>query len=83
MNCGTRSAPHHAESRLVARVSLNDTLVEVAPHTTLQDALPQWNPDGSKCVIAINREFVPRTDYAQIILQDGDEIDLVKPVWGG
>ena len=65
------------------KVSLNDTLVNVAPQATLQDLMPQWNPDGGKCVVAVNREFVPRASYAQIILHDGDEIDLVKPVWGG
>ena len=74
------------------RVSLNDELVEVPPNTTLADALPLWAEHGAadaqpaprgRFVIAINREFVPRSDYASVILEDGDEIDLVRPVWGG
>ena len=67
------------------RVSLNDAVVELAPKTSLQDALPQWqaNQPGVRFVVAVNREVVPRSEYAAVILQDGDEIDLVRPVWGG
>jgi sulfur carrier protein len=70
------------------KVSLNDELVEVPPNTSLGEALPAWTgADGAapavRYVVAVNREFVPRSDYTNVILQDGDEIDLVRPVWGG
>ena len=75
------------------KVSLNDMPVDLAPNTSLADALPQWIETegirtegietGSRFVIAVNKEFVPRSAYAAVVLQDGDEIDLVRPVWGG
>ena len=76
------------------KVSLNDEWVEVAPDTSLQAALPLWHgmdsgaaPQGAplpkRYVIAVNQEFVPRAEYASVILKDGDQIDLVRPVWGG
>jgi sulfur carrier protein len=32
---------------------------------------------------AVNLEFVPRGQYAQRILSDGDRIELIAPVTGG
>ena len=32
---------------------------------------------------AVNLEFVPRTLYAQRLLQDGDLIELIAPITGG
>jgi sulfur carrier protein len=32
---------------------------------------------------AVNLEFVPRTLYAQRLLQDGDQIELIAPITGG
>ena len=70
------------------KVSLNDMAVDIAPNTSLADALKQMTgregiETGARFVIAVNKEFVPRSDYAVVVLQDGDEIDLVRPVWGG
>ena len=67
------------------KVSFNDEIVELAPNTSLAEALPAWTAGGRgrRFVVAVNKEFVPRSDYARVILADGDEIDLVRPVWGG
>jgi sulfur carrier protein len=32
---------------------------------------------------AVNLEFVPRGQYAQRLLQDGDQIELIAPITGG
>lgn len=67
----------------MTRVIVNDEPVELHPQTTLQDALPRWHRDGGRFVVAVNCEFVPRARYGDVVLQDGDQIDLVKPIWGG
>lgn len=33
--------------------------------------------------VAINLQFVPNSQYAQTSLQDGDKIDIIRPVTGG
>lgn len=33
--------------------------------------------------VALNGEFVPRTQYAEVILNEGDALDIVTPVGGG
>lgn len=35
------------------------------------------------CAVAVNRRFVPRERYQQIILEEGDAVDLVLPMQGG
>ena len=65
------------------KVSLNDSIVEVPVNTSLKDALPGWNKGQIRFVVAVNREFVRKENYADGILQDGDEVDLVRPVSGG
>ena len=32
---------------------------------------------------AVNLQFVPRARYAETVLQDGDQLELISPVTGG
>lgn len=32
---------------------------------------------------AVNTQFVPKTQYAQRALQDGDRVEIISPVTGG
>lgn len=50
---------------------------------TLQELIDETNPQGGPVAVAINGEFVPRTDYDTVQLQHGDAIDIVSPVGGG
>lgn len=33
--------------------------------------------------VAVNGDFVPRTQYSEVTIQPGDELDIVSPVGGG
>ncbi len=50
---------------------------------SLQQALEHWQEDSGRFAIAVNGEFVPRSQYDTFQLNDRDQIDLVKPVGGG
>ncbi|MYM61779.1 sulfur carrier protein ThiS [Pseudomaricurvus sp. HS19] len=65
------------------RVLVNDEARELPPHTTLQQALEQWQVEGERIACAINGEFTPRSRYEETLLCEGDRIDLVKPIGGG
>ena len=65
------------------RVSVNNEVRELSPHTTLQQALALWQVEGERIACAINGEFTPRSRYNETLLCDGDRIDLVKPIGGG
>lgn len=48
----------------------------------LEQALQRWRATGPVAV-AINGTFIPRSQYPQIRLRDGDAIELLSPVAGG
>lgn len=64
------------------KISLNDEWIEV-DQTRLSDAMLAWNYHSKKCAVAVNGEFVPRSDYQDIVLKEGDTVDVVAPVGGG
>ncbi|WP_347332310.1 sulfur carrier protein ThiS [Marinimicrobium locisalis] len=64
-------------------VSLNNEPAELSDKTLLSEALKQWEYGDQKLAVAINGEFVPRSRYGDITLQEGDHLDIVKPVGGG
>ena len=64
-------------------ISLNNETKKIASNTLLSDALVQWGFGDIKIAVAINGEFVPRSTYANRLLQNGDLVDIVKPVGGG
>ena len=65
------------------KVSLNNETAEIAAGTSLSEAIEQWQLGGKKIAVAVNGEFVPRSDYPLTQLAPGDQIDIVKPVGGG
>ena len=63
-------------------ISINGQLIELANERSLRHYLPP-NETGKPFAVAVNGEFVARADYTRIMLEDGDEIDIVQPVGGG
>lgn len=64
------------------RVSLNGEWKEIEV-AQLSDALALWDYQNGKYAVAVNGEFVPRSQYSTLELQDGDTVDVVAPVGGG
>mgnify|MGYP003585109841 CR=1 FL=1 len=50
---------------------------------SLADAIQHWGYTGAPIAVAHNDEFVPRSRYAAIPLQDGDRLEIVAPMQGG
>ena len=66
-------------------ISINDETRQFPQPVSLDDLLQDYrarHPDLA-FAIAVNGEFVPRTQYAQVQLQHGDTLDIVNPVGGG
>lgn len=64
-------------------VSLNNERVELPADTPLNEALQQWQYADQPVAVAINSEFIPRGRYPQVVLQNNDQVDVVRPVGGG
>lgn len=64
-------------------VSVNNEAKTLSEQTSLSEAIAQWGYGDSKIAVAINGEFIPRSTYADCVIQPNDLIDIVRPVGGG
>ena len=64
-------------------LSLNNKLTVLPRTMSLQDALEHLELIDKRSAAAVNGEFVPRSEYSQYVLNEGDTVDIVKPVGGG
>ena len=63
-------------------VLINDQPHALPPDARLADALLLVNATPPFAA-AVNREFVPRSQYASRALQPDDRIEVIRPVTGG
>jgi sulfur carrier protein len=63
-------------------IFINGQKIGLLENKELMKYLPAVEPD-KPFAVAINGNFIPRSDYSTIQLKDGDEIDVVSPVGGG
>lgn len=63
-------------------LSINDQPHTLPPGARLSDALALVDAKPPFAV-AVNRQFVPRSNYAGHLLQADDRIEVIRPVTGG
>ena len=64
-------------------INLNGKKVKVAKNVILYDFLEEKFSSRKCFAIALNREFIPKTRYKEIVINYGDEIEIVSPHPGG
>lgn len=64
-------------------ITINGTKKTFDAPLNLYDCLAQEGYVEMLIAVARNRNFVPKGDYTQIFLDDGDEIEIVAPMQGG
>ena len=67
---------------MTSQVLINDQAIFLQAGQTLQTLLDQFGAQPPY-VVALNQTFVPRSHYAQQTLQNGDRIEVLKPIQGG
>ncbi len=63
-------------------VTINGESVPAAGRTLL-DCLCERGYDPGRVAVERNEEIVPRAEYGQAVLQDGDVLEVVQFVGGG
>lgn len=56
---------------------------EVPDDSTLMQALDQLGFGKGSFAVAVNLNFISRSDYGKTILKSGDELEVVTPRQGG
>ncbi len=64
------------------QVLINQQPHQLPEHATLADAVQTIAASGPFAA-AVNLQFVPRAQYAQTALAEGDQIEIIAPVTGG
>lgn len=64
------------------KVIINKLDHELPSGATLADAIATMEAKPPFAA-AVNTQFVPKTQYAQQLLKDGDRVEIISPVTGG
>ena len=64
-------------------IFVNKQINSFEENTTLLQLIEKINFTHECYAIALNKNFIPRSQYAQTILQEKDSIDIVTPMQGG
>jgi len=64
------------------KVIINKQEHELPAGATLADAVSAVEA-RPPFAAAVNTQFVPKTQYAQHALKDGDRVEIISPVTGG
>ncbi|HRC73682.1 MAG TPA: sulfur carrier protein ThiS [Candidatus Competibacter sp.] len=64
-------------------IEVNGEKKELANPRSLAEAIEILGYEGARIAVACNEEFVPRSRYASLQLQNGDRLEIVSPMQGG
>ncbi|CAI1231007.1 Thiamine biosynthesis protein ThiS [Serratia quinivorans] len=65
------------------KIRLNDQPLELAQPLSVSTLLEQLERHQPGTALAINQIIIPRTDWANHLVQDGDDILLFQAIAGG
>ena len=65
------------------QIVINGKAQEVTQGTTLARLIEQRGLEGKRVAIELNREVVPRSQYVDSRLCDGDRVEIVAAIGGG
>lgn len=68
------------------KIHTNNETIEIQDRLSLRDFLNRQLASSALTepfAVALNGEFVSRSQYEQTVLAEGDKIDIVAPVGGG
>lgn len=65
------------------RVLVNGEAMEVPEGVSVDGLLEHLKVKREYTAVALNREIMPKAQYADTHLKDGDKVEIVRPMGGG
>ncbi len=65
------------------KIQLNGEPRELPEGFTAQQLVSDMGLSGRRLAMEVNREIVPRSEYAAHVLHDGDQVEIVHAIGGG
>lgn len=66
-----------------AKIQVNGEPRDVPRGCTVSELLGLLDLTGRRVAVALNREVVPRSTYADVAIEAGDRIEILEAVGGG
>lgn len=67
----------------MASIEVNGRPKDIADGRTVAGLLDDLDLDGRLVVVELNRQIVRRTEIDDVVLHDGDRVEIVQFVGGG
>lgn len=64
-------------------IVLNGEKKEIPEKSTVQTLIERFELQGKGVAVAVNMTFVPVAEYGKRVLKEGDEVEVLAPVYGG
>ena len=68
---------------MAIRVTINGRDLELPRSIILQAYLEEKGLADRRLAVAHNADVVPRDEYSNVVIEDGDTLEIVRPVGGG
>ena len=65
------------------KIQLNGEERQIPDNSTAQDLVELLALTGKRLAMEVNRDIVPRSQYAEHKLQEGDQVEIVHAIGGG
>ncbi len=65
------------------RLTVNGEMREAPDSATIADLLASLEIEGARVAVERNREIAPKSLSSQIVLAEGDQLEIVQFVGGG
>ena len=66
-----------------ATITVNGKPMQIEPGLTVDGLLTLLNVKREYTAVAINRDVMPKREYATVKLSEGDRVEIVRPMGGG
>ncbi len=65
------------------RIVVNGETKEIPEGSTVKTLIERFDLQGKGVAVAVNMTFVPLDEYETYRLKEGDEVEVLAPVYGG
>ncbi len=65
------------------KIILNGEPHDIEPDVTVSQLIEQLGLAGKRLAVEVDREIIPRTDYAETRLGEGARLEIVHAIGGG
>lgn len=66
-----------------SEITVNGEKRPVPAGQTLADLVRELDLEGRRVAVEVNEEIVPRSEYAEHVLNGGDRVEVVAAIGGG